>query len=235
MEAIIELQDVSKVYRMGEVSVPALQHLSIIIKKGDFVALMGPSGSGKSTGMNMIGSLDIPTGGRIFLDGKNISQLNESELAVLRGRKIGFVFQGFNLLHNLTALDNVMLPMIFQGVPRQKRESRAKNLLKQVGLENRMHHFTNQLSGGEMQRVAIARALANDPEVILADEPTGNLDSKRGEEIMQFLTQLNEQGKTIIMVTHDRALAEKHAKTIYYLRDGSVVDVQYKGRRRRTK
>ncbi len=233
MEAIIELHDVSKIYRMGEVNVPALQHLNIIIKKGDFVALMGPSGSGKSTGMNMIGSLDIPTEGKIFLDGKNISQLNESELAVLRGRKIGFVFQGFNLLNNLTALDNVVLPMIFQGMPAQKRESRAKNLLKQVGLENRMYHFTNQLSGGEMQRVAIARALANDPEVILADEPTGNLDSKRGGEIMQFLTQLNEQGKTIIMVTHDRALAEKHAKTIYYLRDGAVVDVRYKNRGRK--
>lgn len=228
MEAIIELQDVSKVYLMGEVSVPALQHLSITIKKGDFVALMGPSGSGKSTGMNMIGSLDIPTEGKIFLEGKDISRMNESGLAVLRGRKIGFVFQGFNLLHNLTALDNVMLPMIFQGIPRQKREIRARNLLKQVGLETRMHHFTNQLSGGEMQRVAIARALANDPEVILADEPTGNLDSKRGEEIMQFLTQLNEQGKTIIMVTHDRSLAEKHAKTIYYLRDGAVIDVRYK-------
>ncbi len=233
MEIIIELQNVSKSYKMGEVVVPALKQMNISVKKGDFVALMGPSGSGKSTGMNMIGSLDIPTQGKIYLDGKNIAEMSESDLAVLRGKKIGFVFQGFNLLNNLTALDNVTLPMIFQNMPAQKREARAKELLKQVGLEHRMHHYTNQLSGGEMQRVAIARALANDPEVILADEPTGNLDSKRGEEIMQFLTQLNEQGKTIIMVTHDRALAERHAKTIYYLKDGAVVDVKYKHRKQK--
>ncbi len=233
METIIELSNVSKIYKMGDVDVPALQHVDIVIKRGDFVALMGPSGSGKSTGMNMIGSLDIPTEGVISLAGQNIAHLGESALAVLRGKKIGFIFQGFNLITNLTALDNVMLPMIFQGVSKYDREERARNLLKKVGLEKRADHYPSQLSGGEMQRVAIARALANDPGVILADEPTGNLDSKRGEEIMHLLQELNNQGKTIIMVTHDQLLAEKHAKTIYHLKDGEVINVQQTSRRKK--
>lgn len=233
MERVIELQEVSKIYKMGDVDVPALQGVNISIKKGDFVAIMGPSGSGKSTSMNMIGSLDIPSVGKIYLDGQNIAQLSESELAVLRGRKIGFIFQQFNLINNLTAIDNVMLPMIFQNKSAADRLKKAKELLEIVGLGKRLYHYPTQLSGGEMQRVAIARALANDPEVILADEPTGNLDSKRGEEIMIFLNKLNDEGKTVIMVTHDKALAEKHAKTIYYLMDGKVVDIKRKVGRKR--
>jgi putative ABC transport system ATP-binding protein len=228
MNKIIELRQVGKTYNTGEAEVKALQNFNIEIQRGDFVAIMGPSGSGKYTSMNMIGSLDVPTEGNIYLDGQDIAHLEESDLAVLRGKKIGFIFQQFNLIGTLTAMDNVMLPMIFQGMSREDREARARYLLESVGLEHRMYHYPTQLSGGEMQRVAIARALANDPEVILADEPTGNLDSKRGEEIMQFLDKLNKEGKTIIMVTHDQALAEKHARTIYYIRDGTVFDVKRK-------
>jgi len=210
---------------MGEHIVKALDGVNITIEKGDFVAIMGPSGSGKSTGMNLTGSLDLATKGEIYLDGENIELLEESELAQIRGKKIGFIFQQFNLIPNLTAKENVMLPMLFQNVEREDRKEKAEELLKLVDLGDRMEHYPNQLSGGQQQRVAIARSLANDPDVILADEPTGNLDSKTEIKIMEFLTKLNKEGKTIIIVTHAPEIAEKYANTIYWLRDGKVEKV----------
>ncbi|HLC53104.1 MAG TPA: ABC transporter ATP-binding protein [Candidatus Nanoarchaeia archaeon] len=219
---LIELKNVSKYYEMGETTVKAIDGISLSVEKGDFVAIMGPSGSGKSTGMNLVGSLDVPTHGTIYLDGKDIAHLEESELAQIRGRKIGFIFQSFNLIPNLTAKENIMLPMLFQGTDTEDREAKALELLNLVELSDRAEHYPNQLSGGQQQRVAIARALANNPEVILADEPTGNLDTKTGEKIMSFLEQLNKKGKTIILITHDPHLAQKHAKTIYWLKDGKV-------------
>jgi len=219
---MIELRDVAKYYKMGDNIVKALDNVNICIEKGDFVAIMGPSGSGKSTGMNLIGSLDYATKGDIFLAGENIEELSESDLAQVRGRRIGFIFQNFNLVPNLTALENVMLPMIFQGTEKSERIKKAKELLKLVELEDRISHYPNQLSGGQQQRVAIARALANDPEIILADEPTGNLDTRTGEIVITFLNKLNDEGKTIIMVTHDPELAQKHARTIYWIKDGSI-------------
>ena len=222
MDEIIKLQEVAKYYEMGGSIVKALDGLSITIEKGDFVAIMGPSGSGKSTAMNLVGSLDVPTRGKIELDKRDISRLKESEVAQLRGKKIGFIFQSFNLIPNLTAKENIMLPMLFQGKSREERERRADELLKMTELEDRGDHYPNQLSGGQQQRVAIARSLANDPEVILADEPTGNLDSKTGEKVMGFLNDLNEKGKTIVMVTHDPEKAQSHARTIYWIRDGRL-------------
>jgi len=223
---IIELRNVAKHYEMGENLVKALDGVNIIIEQGDFVAIMGPSGSGKSTGMNLIGSLDLATQGNIYLDGHDIEYLEESELAQIRGKKIGFIFQQFNLIPNLTAKENVMLPMLFQGKEEFEREKKAEELLRLVELGERMDHYPNQLSGGQQQRVAIARSLANDPEVILADEPTGNLDTKTGEMVMKFLNKLNDEGKTIIMVTHNPELAREHAKTIYSIRDGKVEFVE---------
>ena len=199
---IIELKNVSKYYEMGEDLVKALDEINIKIEKGDFVAIMGPSGSGKSTGMNLTGSLDRATKGDIYLDGENIENLEESELAQVRGKKIGFIFQQFNLIPNLTAKENVMLPMLFQNIDKEERSGRAEELLEMVELKDRMDHYPNQLSGGQQQRVAIARSLANNPEVILADEPTGNLDSKTEIKIMEFLTNLNKRGKTVVIVTH---------------------------------
>jgi len=228
MEYIIELKDVLKHYVMGEEVVKAVNGINIKIKKGDFVAIMGPSGSGKSTAMNLVGSLDLATEGDIYLDGINIEHLEESELAQIRGRKIGFIFQSFNLIPNLTAKENVMLPMIFQNIPKEEREKKAEDILKMVGLENRMDYYPNQLSGGQQQRIAIARALANDPEVILADEPTGNLDTKTGESVMKFLEEFNKKGKTIIMVTHDPEKAFNHARIIYWLKDGKIEKVTEK-------
>jgi putative ABC transport system ATP-binding protein len=228
MAILIELQDVAKHYEMGENIVKAVDGVSIKIEKNDFVAIMGPSGSGKSTMMNLVGSLDLSTYGDIFLSGLDIEHLDESQLAQIRGRKIGFIFQSFNLIPNLTAKENIMLPMLFQETDKEYREQKAEELLNLIGLGDRMDHYPNQLSGGQQQRVAIARALANDPEVILADEPTGNLDTKTGEKVMQFLTDLNNKGKTIILVTHSPELAEKHAKTIYWIRDGKVEKVTKK-------
>lgn len=221
--AIIKLEDVWKVYHMGEVEVPALRGLNLEVYPGEFVAIMGPSGSGKSTAMNMIGCLDVPTRGHIFLEGQDISRLHESDLAQIRGKTIGFIFQTFNLMPGLTALENVMLPMTFQGIPRHEREMRAEKLLNLVGLSDRINHKPTELSGGQQQRVAIARSLANDPEVILADEPTGNLDTKTGMEVMEMLSNLHrEEKKVIIMVTHDQDISQ-YAERILHLRDGRIV------------
>jgi len=219
---IIRLDNISKTYRMGSSVINAVFNASLTINKGEFVAIVGPSGSGKSTMMNMVGALDLASKGEIFLDGIDIEHLAESKLAQIRGKRIGFIFQTFNLIPTLNALENVALPMIFQGVSRGKRMEKARGLLKEVKLEKRMYHLPNELSGGERQRVAIARALANDPEVILADEPTGNLDSKTGEEILNMFIELNKKGKTIIMITHDHNLA-KRAQRIIRLSDGKIV------------
>ena len=222
-KTLIKLEDVWKIYKMGDVLVNALQGLSIEIKKGEFVAIMGASGSGKSTAVNMVGCLDVPTKGKIYLNDKDISKLEESELAQIRGKKIGFIFQQFNLINTLTALENITLPMMFQDIDSNKRIIRAKELLELVGLKDRMYHKPTELSGGQQQRVAIARALANDPEVVLADEPTGNLDSKTGARVMEFLQKLHkESNKTIIMVTHDRNVA-KVAERIEFLKDGKII------------
>ncbi len=222
MKPIIQLKNVWKTYKMGDAQINALEGIELNVKQGEFLAIQGPSGSGKSTAMNLIGCLDVPSKGQIFLDNHDISKLSESDLAQIRGRKIGFVFQKFNLIETLTALENVMLPMTFQGIIAEKRKKRAEALLTQVGLGDRMDHKPNQLSGGQQQRVAIARSLATDPPVILADEPTGNLDSKIGKEVMVFLRELNEQGKTIVLVTHDDALAHT-ADRIEFLKDGKIV------------
>ena len=221
MEEIIRLENVHKDFQMGESKVQAVEAVNLRIKKGDFIAIVGPSGSGKSTMMNLVGALDLATEGDIFLDGQNIEHLHESDLAKIRGKKIGFIFQTFNLIPTLTALENIMLPMIFQEYSAEERRQRGEELLKKIGLEKRMGHLPSELSGGEMQRVAIARALANNPEVILADEPTGNLDSKTGKQVITILKNLNKQGKTIIMVTHDLEMA-KQAKRIIRLRDGRI-------------
>lgn len=225
---IIELKDVFKYYYMGENVVKAVDGLSMQVTEGEFVAIMGPSGSGKSTAMNLVGSLDVPTKGHIYLDGEDISTLSESDLAQIRGKKIGFIFQSFNLIPNLTAKENVMIPMMFQGIDIFERAKVAEDLLDLVDLEDRMDHYPNELSGGQRQRVAIARSLANDPEVILADEPTGNLDTKTGNIVMEFLEKLNKKGKTIIMVTHEPELAQAHAHTVYWLRDGKLERVTRK-------
>ncbi len=227
-KSLIKLENVFKHYYMGDIVVKAVDGINISIHEGEFVAIMGPSGSGKSTSMNLVGSLDVPTKGKIYLDGEDISQLEESELAQIRGKKIGFIFQSFNLIPNLTVKENIMLPMMFQGIEREDREVIAEDLLKKVELADRGNHYPNQISGGQMQRVAIARALANNPEVILADEPTGNLDTKTGEKVMDFLRQLNKEGKTIIMVTHEPELAEAYAEKVYWLKDGKVEKVTHK-------
>ena len=220
---MIELKNVHKVYPMGEVSVPALRGINLTIHPGEFVAIMGPSGSGKSTLMHLLGCLDLPSDGVVQLDGKDITKLDEDTLAQIRGKKVGFVFQTFNLIPTLTAQENVELPLFFQGVPREKRRARAAELLRKVGLDGRLHHKPAQLSGGERQRVAIARALANDPEVILADEPTGNLDSESGKAILELLAQLHREGKTIILVTHNPEAAA-YAQRIVRIRDGRLVE-----------
>lgn len=223
-KTIIKLDNVEKTYTIGEdVEVPAIRGISMEVKKGEFIAIVGPSGCGKSTLMNMVGALDVPTAGRIFLEGKDIAEMSESDLANIRGRKIGFVFQQFNLIQTLDALGNVALPMIFQDVSEEKRKKRAKKLLRMVDLGDRMNHKPKELSGGQQQRVAIARALANDPDMILADEPTGNLDSKSGKQIMEMLGKLHlEGGKTIVMVTHDLHLVN-YAHRVIYLKDGQVL------------
>ncbi len=221
-QTIIELKDVWKTYQMGKIKVHALKGTSLKIRKGEFVAITGSSGSGKSTMMHLVGCLDKPSKGDVFLDGKAILTMTESYLAEIRGQKIGFIFQSFNLIPTLTALENVMLPMEFQDNFAYDKKKRAKELLDSVGLKERMFHKPTELSGGQNQRVAIARALANNPNIILADEPTGNLDSKTGGYIMDFLCKLNKkEGKTVIMVTHDIDLI-KYAKRIIKLKDGKI-------------
>ncbi|MBT3408560.1 ABC transporter ATP-binding protein [Candidatus Woesearchaeota archaeon] len=223
MDEVIKLVNVYKEYKMGKVSVSALKGISLDIKKGEFVSIIGPSGSGKSTCINMIGCLDTPNKGIVYLDGKNIAMLDESNLAQIRGKKIGFIFQNFNLIKTLSALDNVSLPMIFQNIDIATRHKIAKKYLSLVGLEKRMHHMPSEMSGGEQQRVAIARSLVNDPEVLLCDEPTGNLDSKNGKNIIDFLLKLNrEQNKTIIIVTHDNEIA-KITDIELLLKDGQLI------------
>lgn len=223
---IIVLKGVWKTYSMGEVEVHALRGLSLEVKRGEFIAIQGPSGSGKSTAMNMIGCLDVPTKGSIRLEGHDISHMSESDLAQIRGKKIGFIFQQFNLINTLTATENVTLPMIFQGIGEEERQKHARELLYKVGLSERLGHLPTQLSGGQQQRVAIARALSNNPEVILADEPTGNLDSKTGISVLNFLKELHKkEGRTIVMVTHDEHLA-RHAERIAFLKDGTITDIK---------
>lgn len=218
---VIELKNVSKIYQMGESEVHALDGVDLKIKKGEFVAIYGPSGSGKSTMMHIVGCLDLPSKGKVFLESHDISKLSESELAVVRGKKIGFIFQTFNLIPTLTVLENVTLPLVFQDITFVEREKRAKEILEIVGLGHRIKYYPNKLSGGERQRVAISRALVVEPEIILADEPTGNIDSKTGKKIMETLEEINNKGKTIIMVTHDPTLAS-YANKIVYLKDGKV-------------
>ncbi len=225
---VIRLKDLSRFYYMGSEVVKALCGINLKILQGEFVSIMGPSGSGKSTAMNLIGSLDAPTKGHVYLDGIDISTLEESDLAQIRGRRIGFIFQSFNLIQNLTAKQNVMLPLMFQGMDEQEREQRAEEVLKLVELGDRIDHYPNELSGGQQQRVAIARALANNPEVVLADEPTGNLDTKTGEIVMEFLEKLHKQGRTIVMITHDPDLAKDYSEVIYWLVDGQVQKVTKK-------
>jgi len=222
-EPIIKLEKVWKIYQLGKVELPALRGIDLEITPGSFVTIMGTSGSGKSTLLNLIGALDIPTRGKIFLKGKDVSELSEDELAQLRGKTIGFVFQEFNLLHNLTAIENVMLPMTFQGVSETEREKKAKEILAMVDLENRIYHQPAELSGGERQRVAIARAFANNPELVIADEPTGNLDSSTGKKIMDILTDFHKkEGKTIVVVTHDPQIAS-YSREIVNIKDGQII------------
>ncbi|MGB9719682.1 MAG: ABC transporter ATP-binding protein [Candidatus Anstonellales archaeon] len=218
---VVELEDVSKIYQMGHTSVRALNKVRLKINRGEYVAVLGRSGSGKSTLLHMMGILDVPTSGKIYIDGKEVSQLSEDERARIRGKKIGFVFQTFNLIPSLNALENAAIPMMIYGVSKAEREKRARELLEKLGLGERLLHKPSELSGGERQRVAIARALANQPEVILADEPTGNLDSKSRHEVVEIFTKLNKEGKTIVVVTHDEDIAE-HAKRIVKIKDGEV-------------
>ena len=221
---MIEINNIVKTYQTGNIGFQALSGVSFTIKDGEFVAIMGPSGSGKSTLMHILGALDTPTTGTYFLDGKDVSILNEDELADIRKNKIGFVFQSFNLLPRTTALRNVSLPLVYAEVPGEEREKRAKQALKSAGLdEEYFSHLSNQLSGGQIQRVAIARALVNNPTLILADEPTGNLDSKTGEIVLQTFEKLNkEHGRTVILITHEHDVA-KHADRIIFLKDGLIV------------
>jgi putative ABC transport system ATP-binding protein len=219
---MIELTDLLKVYRLGDVEVAALQGVRLTIRAGEFVAVMGPSGSGKSTLMNILGCLDRPTSGRYLLDGMDVSRAKDDELAEIRNRKLGFVFQSFNLLSRQTAVQNVELPLIYAGAPPKTRRPGAIEALRLVGLGDRLHHRPNELSGGQQQRVAIARALMNRPKILLADEPTGNLDTKSGEEIMDIFCALNADGITVIMVTHEESIAA-HARRRIRFRDGRVI------------
>ncbi len=218
---IIQAVNLTKIYDLGHQQVEALKGASLTIMKNEFVAIMGPSGSGKSTLMNILGCLDIPTAGDYFLNGKLVSTLSEDELAYIRNKEIGFVFQVFNLLPRANAFRNVELPMIYAGASREEREERARRALEMVEMKDRMHHLPSELSGGERQRVAIARALVNDPSLLLADEPTGNLDTRTGEEILKLFHKINDGGNTIIMVTHDREVAN-HARRIIHIRDGQI-------------
>ncbi len=221
MSALVEIKDVCKVYNPGENEVRALDHVSLTINEQEFVAIIGHSGSGKSTLMNMLGCLDVPTSGEYWLHGQDVSALTDDELSDIRNREIGFIFQGFNLIPNLTALENVELPLIYRGVARSTRQELSKEALKKVGLEHRMDHKPSEMSGGQQQRVAIARAIAQAPPVILADEPTGNLDSNSTKEIMDILKGLHSEGRTVILITHDNEIAAQ-AKRVIRIKDGKV-------------
>ncbi len=218
---MIEIQDIYKTYYMGDNAVNALNGVSLNIMKHEFAAIVGPSGSGKSTLMNILGCLDIPTSGSYTLDGKEIEAMNDNQLAEIRNTRLGFIFQGFNLLKKITALDNVALPLVYQGTSQRERHRRAAEALEAVGLGERIYHTPNELSGGQQQRVAIARALVTRPPIILADEPTGNLDSKSGAEIMKIMQKLNEDGNTIILITHDNSIAMQ-AKRVIRISDGEI-------------
>ncbi len=221
MGALVEIRDVCKVYNPGENEVRALDHVSVNIDEGEYVAIIGQSGSGKSTLMNMLGCLDVPTSGLYRLHGQNVSELDDDELSDIRNREIGFIFQGFNLIPNLTAIENVELPLIYRGVGKAQRMELARKALEKVGLEHRMDHKPAEMSGGQQQRVAIARAIAQAPPIILADEPTGNLDSHSTQEIMGILRELYEEGRTVILITHDNDIAAK-AKRVIKIRDGHI-------------
>ena len=223
MRRVIDLKDIYKIYKLGNNEVHALDGVSLHIDKHEFVSVIGPSGSGKSTLMNILGCLDVPTKGQYFLDGKDISKKTEDELAEIRNNTIGFVFQGFNLLPKLNALENVELPLIYKDVPARERHERSRKALASVGLEERLDHKPTELSGGQQQRVAIARALVTEPPIILADEPTGNLDSKSGKEVMEIFKKLHEQGNTIILITHDSEIAAQ-AKRIVRIQDGKLFE-----------
>lgn len=220
---IITINDITKTYKTGDTTTAALSGVSFKIQKGEFVSIMGPSGSGKSTLMHILGALDLPSSGEYILDGENVNTLHDDNLADIRNRKIGFVFQAFNLLPRTTALKNVSLPMMYAGVPKAEREEKAKKYLSLVGLSDRISHTSNQLSGGQQQRVAIARGLAMNPAILLADEPTGNLPTAQSEEIMAIFQELNDKGHTIVMITHEPDIAA-HTKRIITLRDGKLVD-----------
>ncbi|MBC7319542.1 ABC transporter ATP-binding protein [bacterium] len=225
MGELVLIDNITKIYRMDSVETVALNGVSLTINRGDFKAIMGPSGSGKSTMMHIIGCLDRPTSGRVLWEGKDVSQLSDDELAIIRNQKIGFVFQSFYLLPRYTALQNVELPLIYRGLPPKERREKAKMLLEKVGLGDRIHHRPTQLSGGQQQRVAIARALAVEPQILLADEPTGNLDSKSSHEIMELISELHNQGLTIVLVTHEHDIAS-YAKEIVRMADGKIVDIE---------
>ncbi|WP_342428881.1 ABC transporter ATP-binding protein [Paenibacillus sp. FSL L8-0158] len=231
MRYVIQIEDLKKVYQVGDQEIHALREVQLDIADGDFVAIMGPSGSGKSTMMNVIGCLDLPTSGQFYLDGYSILDAREDELAIIRNQKIGFVFQKFHLLPRATALENVELPMIYAGIPVKERRLRAMEALTSVGLGDRMNNRPNELSGGQQQRVSIARALVNNPVILLADEPTGALDSKTSVEIMGIFQRLNDQGKTVVLVTHDQEVAE-YAKRLIHFRDGRIEEDQPVGKRR---
>ena len=220
-DSIISVSHLSKVYKTDELELKVLSDISLTINRGEFVAIMGPSGSGKSTLMHILGALDLPTSGTYTLDGQNVEKLSDDELADIRNRKIGFVFQAYNLLPRTSAIDNVMLPMNYAGIPDEEQREKAKKMLELVGLSDRMEHTPNKLSGGQQQRVAIARALVMKPAIILADEPTGNIASVQAEEIMAIFQRLNDEGHTIIMITHESDIAE-HAKRIIHLFDGKI-------------
>ena len=222
---MIHTEDLTKVYRMGDVEVYALRDVNLAIQDGEFIAIKGPSGSGKSTLLNMIGCLDTPTSGSIFINNIDVATLNENELAEIRREKIGFIFQQFNLVHTLNAVENVALPLFFSGVKRETRLKRAEEQLVKVGLGDRIYHKPSELSGGQQQRVAIARALANDPEVVIGDEPTGNVDTATGNAIMDILEGLNKEGRTVIVVTHDAEIAARAGRT-KRMRDGKLLDEQ---------
>ncbi|MEM3556111.1 MAG: ABC transporter ATP-binding protein [Candidatus Micrarchaeia archaeon] len=222
---VIKVEKLRKTYLMGKVELEVLKGVNLSVKKGEILSIMGPSGSGKSTLLHIMGCLDKPTSGRVYIDGVDTSTMSNDELAEIRSKKVGFVFQFFYLIPTLTALENVELPMIFNGLPKEERIQRATELLELVGVGERASHKPSELSGGERQRVAIARALANDPKIVFADEPTGNLDSKSGEDIIKLLTKLNKKGYTVIVVTHDANIA-KHAGRIAYIRDGVIEKIE---------